>query len=201
MSNPVFIRNNINNNQLSFKKAMPLKDSTSDGTSDFELGRKIYSRTYNPPLSDASINKLLRTPYFGQNHSSRILPTVFDGTHAPVQKKWMGSTNRDSSQITTNRRTNSVGKGSLNYSNQPVSFTSSDQVNVVNDALRRVRAGGAVAPPKKNASPSHTYVPSPGTHPYMQPGYKGKNAGYFPTSRYNIQCNETVNNNKKTIHQ
>jgi hypothetical protein len=126
MSNSVFIKQDINNNQLNAIKAMPLKDSTSDNTSDFELGRKIYSRTYNPTLTDGSLNSLLRQPNFGQNGRSRILPTVFDGTHAPIQKKWMGSTNRDSSQITTNRRTNSVGKGSLNLS-RPVQVQNEPQ--------------------------------------------------------------------------
>jgi hypothetical protein len=115
MSNSVFIKQNINNNQLSFTKAMPLKDSTSDGTSDFELSRSIYSKTYNAPLTDASAIPLLSMPYFQPSGKSRIRPTVFDGTHAPIQKKWMNS-NRDASQITTNRRTNSVGKGTLNLS-------------------------------------------------------------------------------------
>jgi hypothetical protein len=68
-----------------------------------------------------------------------------------------------------------------------LSFTNGNDRNLVNHALRRVRSGGAVAPPKKAASPSQTYVPSPGTHPYMQPGYKGKIGSYFPTSRYNLQ--------------
>jgi hypothetical protein len=190
MSNPTFIKQDINNNQLSFTKAMPLKDSTSDGTSDFELSRTIYSKTYNAPLTAAAAISLLNKPYLQPSGQSRIRPAVFDGTHAPIQKKWMGSTNRDSSQITTNRRTNSVGKGTLNLpvSNNtaiPLSFTSGNDINLLNRALRRVRSGGAVAPPKKNASPSHTYVPSPGTHPYMQTGYTGKNPGYFPTLRYN----------------
>jgi len=191
MSNPVFIQQIINNNKLSSSKAMPLKDSTSDGTSDFEIGRKIYSKTYNPPLTDANAVNLLKSHYFGPNGASRILPTVFDGTHTPNQKKWMGSSNRDASQIITNRRTTSVGKGSLNLlethnsTNTPMSFTSGNDKNLLNHALRRVRSGGAVAPPKKNASPSHTYVPSPGTHPYLQPGYKGKNPGDFPALRFN----------------
>jgi len=68
-----------------------------------------------------------------------------------------------------------------------LSFTNGNDRNLVNHALRRVRGGGAVAPPKKDASPSKTFVPSTGTHPYMQPGYKGKIGGYFPNSRYNVQ--------------
>ena len=185
MSNPIFIKQDINNNASNAIKAMPLKDSTSDNTSDFELNRKIYDKTYNPTLTNTQILAALRPPHYGLTGKSRIRPTIFDGTHAPIQKKW--SANRDASQVTANRRTNSVGKGSLNLSNNLMSFTKPNDTNLINHALSRVRGGGAVAPPKKNASNSHTYVPSLGTHPYMQPGYKGKIAGYFPTSRYNIK--------------
>jgi hypothetical protein len=182
MSNPVFIKQDINNGALSAIKAMPLKDSTSDATSGFELNRKIYERTYTTPLTTAQVLASLKSPRFGMSGH-----TVFDGTHAPIQKKWMGSTNRDASQIISNRRTNNVGSGSLNYDNKLMSFTAYKDVNVVNNALCRVRGGGAVAPPKKAASPSQTFVPSPGIHPYMQPGYTGKIGSYFPNSRYNTQ--------------
>lgn len=120
MSNPIFIQQIINNNKLSFSKAMPLKDSTSNGTSNFEVDRKIYSKTYNPPLTDANAVNLLKSHYLGPNGVSRIRPTVFDGTHTPIQKKWMGSSNRDASQIITNRRTTSVGKGSLNLQSSTI---------------------------------------------------------------------------------
>jgi len=188
MSNPIFINQDIKNNRLNAIKAMPLKDSTTDSTSDFELNRKIYEKTYSTPLTMAQTIPLLKPPRFGMGGNSglgtsRIRPTIFDGTHAPNQKKWMG--NRDASQVTVNRRTNSVGTGTLNYANNMMSFTKPNDVNVVNHALRRVRGGGAVAPPSKNFSPSKTYVPSPGIHPYMQPGFTGKNTGYFPNLRYN----------------
>ena len=81
---------------------------------------------------------------------------------------------------------------SASSSNSTLSFTNGNDRNLLRRTLQRVRGGGTVAPPKKNFSPSHTFVPSPGTHPYMQPGFKGKIAGYFPTSRYN---NETYKNN------
>jgi hypothetical protein len=114
MSNPIFIKQIMNNNQLAFTKAMPLKDRTSDVTSDFELGRKTYIKTYQPALTNAAAAELLNPPRYGPSGKSRILPTVFDGTHTPNQKKWMGSTNRDSSQVISNRKNNAVGKGTLN---------------------------------------------------------------------------------------
>jgi hypothetical protein len=74
---------------------------------------------------------------------------------------------------------------SNNATNTLLSFTNGNDKNLINHTLRRVRGGGAVPPPKKAVSPSHTFVPSPGTHPYMQPGFKGKIGGYFPNLRYN----------------
>uniref|UniRef100_A0A6C0JE99 Uncharacterized protein n=1 Tax=viral metagenome TaxID=1070528 RepID=A0A6C0JE99_9ZZZZ len=118
MSNPVFIQKNIQNNRTNAIKGMPLKDSTSDNTCDFELGRTIYNKTYVPPLTNEDALRMVNPPHFGQSGTSRIRPTMFDGSHTPNQKKWMGSANRDSSQITRNRRTNSVGKGSLNLPNK-----------------------------------------------------------------------------------
>lgn len=98
--------------------AMPAKDSTSDGTSTFAMGRLNYVSSFT-----------------AQN------------TH----KKWVGG-NRDASQTTTNRRVAAIGLGSMTTA--PNSFVSNSSKNTVNDALRRVRGGGAVAPPKKAASPS-----------------------------------------------
>jgi hypothetical protein len=72
--------------------------------------------------------------------------------------------NHDASQITANRRNTQIGLGSLNASGKPMSFTTFKDVNVVNDALARVRGGGAVAPAKKGANknnaPTPTFLPA-----------------------------------------
>uniref|UniRef100_A0A6C0DLP5 Uncharacterized protein n=1 Tax=viral metagenome TaxID=1070528 RepID=A0A6C0DLP5_9ZZZZ len=127
----MFSINNINNGTLSAGKAMPQKDITSDNNSSFELARKTYIETYT-----------------GENNVTRL----------KNDKKWYG--NRDASQVTSNRRNNQVGVGSLNASKQQMSFTNHKDVNVVNDALRRVRGGGAVAPAKKGANRNN--APTPG---------------------------------------
>jgi len=120
----------LNNGALTAVKAMPQKDSTSDGTSTFELSRATYVHTQTSALP-------------------------------PANKKWQG--NRDASQVTTNRRNTSVGIGSLNAGNRLFSFTTYKEINTVDDALRRVRAGGAVAPAKKAANPNN--APTPGFAP------------------------------------
>lgn len=127
----MFSINNINNGTLSARKAMPQKDITSDNNSSFELARKTYIETYS---DKNNVNRL--------NNN----------------KKWYG--NHDASQVTSNRRNNQVGVGSLNASNNQMSFTNHKDVNVVNDALRRVRGGGAVAPAKKGANRNN--APTPG---------------------------------------
>ena len=135
----MFLRlQNINNGMLKGPKVMPQKDSTSDGNSSFEMGRKTYVETYVKPVAPAIT------------------------THLSQNKKWYG--NRDASQIVANRRNTEIGLGSLNASGNPMSFTTFKDVNTVNNALTRVRAGGAVAPPKKNANknnaPTPTFLPA-----------------------------------------
>ena len=133
MMNGMFRIRDINNGTLKSNNAMPQKDSTSDGTSSFELGRSIYVNTYpNKNQLQTAQNK---------------------------QKKWMG--NRDASQITANSRNTSIGLGSINTTaNTPQSFTTTTNVNAFRDAqsrcrlsaVARCRAGGCVAPAKKNVS-------------------------------------------------
>ena len=127
----MFSINNINNGALSATKAMPQKDTTSDNNSSFELARKTYVETYT-----------------GENNVTKI----------NNDKKWYG--NRDASQVTRNRRNNQVGVGSLNAANTTMSFTTFKDTNVVNDALCRVRGGGATAPAKKRANMNN--APTPG---------------------------------------
>ena len=62
-------------------------------------------------------------------------------------KKWYG--NRESSSVTERRKNNAIGKGSINANNTALSFTSNTEKNTVNNAVRRVRAGGAIVPAKK----------------------------------------------------
>ena len=82
-----FIIQNINNNALSFPKAMPLKDSTSDGTSSFQSGRRVYMNMFSNPIT-----------------------TIQQAN----KKKWLGGNNRDASQIVANRRNTEIGKGTIN---------------------------------------------------------------------------------------
>lgn len=128
MFRQMFSINGINNGVLSAIRAMPQKDSTSDGTSDFEMSRRNYTRTF-PVAAPAQLNK-----------------------------KWMG--NRDASQVTANRRVSEVGAGTLNTGNKPMSYTTFKDVNTTADALRRVRAGGAIAPAKKGANINNAPTPT-----------------------------------------
>ena len=116
---------NINNGALTGTKSMPQKDITSNGESQFQLGRMSYVRSH------------LSTPL-----------TV----NEKIQKKCYQ--NRDASSVIANRRNNSIGNGSLNASGGLFSMTTYQDNNYVNAALKRVRAGGSVAPAKKNSRPT-----------------------------------------------
>ncbi len=112
----------MNNGTLSSIKAMPQKDSTSDGTSTFAMSRKTYYETQ--PANAAVTTAILK------------------------QKKFIGG-NRDASSVVARRRAAEVGVGTLNASAAPISFTTVRDVNVTNNALRRVRAGGMNVPFQK----------------------------------------------------
>ena len=90
-----------------------------------------------------------------------------------TKKKWYGnSTNRDSSVFIREKQINEIGVGSLNAKKVPFSFTSSESKNVVNDALRRVRAGGAIAPLKKVYEKPLGQTPGFPTGNLVRPGCK-----------------------------
>lgn len=127
---------NINNGILLAKKAMPQKDSTSTNEGSFAMARHTYTDTY---------------------------PTVAVTNAQKVDKKWFG--NRDSSQVTANRRNNQIGVGTLNVnsannSKGAMSFTTVKDVNYTTQALHRVRSGGSVAPAKKNVNKQNAPTPS-----------------------------------------
>jgi hypothetical protein len=97
--------------------------------------------------ADFSLSRLAYT-------NALVVPTVSE----TLQKKWIGG-NRDASQIVANRRVNSVGT-SVNLSGRIVSFVGNNNRNTVDQALTRVRGGGAVVPPKVAASPHIHPTPS-----------------------------------------
>ena len=139
-----FAKEDINNATLTAVKAMPIKDSTSDGTDHFAIARNEYVKT------------LPRTAYLQPTQTNVLNKN---------QKKWYGnSTSRDSSTFTHSKEIHELGAGSLNANNAPFSFTSSIEKNTVNDALRRVRSGGTVAPIKKQ------YAKPLGPTPHFQVG-------------------------------
>jgi hypothetical protein len=152
------IINILNNGQLSSVRAMPQKDSTSDGDSTFEMDRATYTRTFHHHTTNSRPSTSTTYNWKARRNVQQVtsLPT---GTTSNYMngKKWYG--NRDASQVTANRRTTEVGVGSLNASNIKMAFQDHINYNTTNDALRRVRAGGAIAPAKKGAKRNNAPVP------------------------------------------
>jgi len=140
----------LNNAALTGQNAMPMKDITSNNDSSFASDRKEFAKTHILLPGNS-----LKPPNFGPSGTSRILPTIYDGTHTPIQKKWIGG-NRDASQIITNRRVNATAT-SLNPTGQYMAFVTKNDPNTVRDARHRVRSGGAIAPAKK----THKYTGAP----------------------------------------
>jgi hypothetical protein len=107
-----------NNGILKGTNAMPQKDITSTNENAFSMNRHTFLR--QTQVTNTNI--------------------------PPKNKKWIGG-NRDSSNTTSKRRINTIGKISLNKSGGPMSFTTSKAGNDVRDAKHRVRSGGYIVPP------------------------------------------------------
>ena len=161
--NNMFALNSINNGVLKSVHAMPQKDSTSTGDSTFSVDRRNYMDTYQAPLTGLSkdgfdppstTSKIwIRGNRFNNGINNK---TFLTPNQVAISKKWVGG-NRDASQVTTKRRVNETGLGTLNASQTAMSFTTRNNINVVRDARHRVRSGGAIAPAKKY----HNYPKAP----------------------------------------
>ena len=119
-----------NNAVLSGVKAMPQKDSTSDGSSTFAGARHEYAETITTTSTPVSVKQ---------------------------HKKWFGT--RDASEIVSRRRVQEIGVGTLNANRGPMAFMNKNDRNSRVDALARVRGGGYVVPPKVRYTPTKTGVP------------------------------------------
>ena len=112
------IPKNINNNELTGVKSMPLKDSTSNNDSSFSMGRKLYS--------------------------SRMMFTNMSNSNKQLKNWSMG---RDASSVISRRKAESAG-ASMNLTGGLFSFTNSKDTNVIDRALQRARSGGSRVPKK-----------------------------------------------------
>ena len=164
----------LNNGILKSRGAMPVKDSTSDGTGFFAFTRKNYTRTYdaNPATNNVNPNdnKInydqsqsgsfggVSKTFFSQSLRSMALPR--EVPRYQNQKKWIGNT-RDASLITEKTRNTAIGVGSLNANEKPTSFMSNTNKNIVSDALIRTRNSGSVVPKKTRVHTTNTAVYGP----------------------------------------
>ena len=119
----------------------------------------LFSFTSSPPilteLNNGTLNSTNAMPFKDSTSDGttsftiarRSFVTSNNSVPLNTQKKWIGG-NRDSSEISRRSRVNAIGAGSFNTANQPISFKTNRDVNVTNDALVRVRAGGSNVPKK-----------------------------------------------------
>lgn len=140
------IRNQLNNGILNSQKAMPQKAITSTNDSNFAMNRRAYVDShFESP--DQPLVKPVQTQSFGFKGFVEINHGL-GGKASTAQKKWMGGSNRDASDIIARRRINSVGNGSLNAAGQPMAFKTVKDNNTERQAYHRVRSGGSAVPAK-----------------------------------------------------
>jgi hypothetical protein len=130
------IRNDMNNAVLTGVDAMPMKDSTSDGSTTFSMMRRRFLSTYT-------------TSAPGQNNQNQRVG-ISNRFTANFAAKTGPSRVTDNSDVVSRRKAAAIGAGSMNASGGAMSFTSSSNKSVVDDARLRARGfGGGSAVPRK----------------------------------------------------
>jgi hypothetical protein len=138
--NHVLMKQRGNNATLTGVNPMPQQFYPSSNDSVFAMGRRTFVKTKGEPNGiNNSDNKI----------ANQIPPHKRTGiVGKPI------SFPQDSSQRIERLKNNAIGGGSMKVglaTSAPMSFKSNDTTSR-NDALRRCRAGGCVAPKKKGAN-------------------------------------------------
>jgi hypothetical protein len=118
INNTVIPSNPLNNAELNAQKAMPLKDSTTDGSSRFSMGRMMFAHGKDLKETDnkkwygssADTNRRAKT---GHLYNRLNFPTTV-----------------------------------FNTEGKPTSFTTNNSINVQRQAVQRTRSGGSSVPAK-----------------------------------------------------
>ena len=160
-------QNLINTGLSKSKMGMPQKFRYADGSQTFSQGRKIFLKA---PICSSNIN--------GPNLTSiRVDSNVPNCSQNLLNKNWSNSTlqpsmrvihsgkilqsinNGKKSEIITSDqymqklKNKAIGSGSTNFKEKDFSFKSNNKTNLntTNQALKKVRSGGCIAPAKKGA--------------------------------------------------
>lgn len=96
------IPSHTGNGILAVHAAMPNKEPTSDGTSSFSMGRRMYT-SFTQPAKQTPVS-----PYLNVAQDINGRPRMYQDTATAPQKKWM-NTNRDASSRIQNRRVRAIG--------------------------------------------------------------------------------------------
>jgi hypothetical protein len=157
-------QNHINTGITNSIMGMPQKFRYENGSNEFSQGRKIF---LNAPRSSSIING----PNFtsirvdsntsntipNKNWSNSSIPTSMRNRHGKHTS--YNSINGKQNQVISNDqyiqrlKNKAIGSGSTNRQQQSFSFKSNDKthLNVTNQALKKARSGGTIAPAKKGA--------------------------------------------------
>ena len=108
------IKNALNNAEMSVPKAMPLKDSTNDNSSNFSMSRMIFARSND--TKDVENKK-----WYGSSKD----------------RQTQGAINRHSKQRVD------YAQSVFNTDGNATSFTTNNSMNTERQATRRTRSGGS----------------------------------------------------------
>jgi len=151
--NCILIKQRGNNATLNSVNPMPQQFYPSSNDNLFAMGRRIFVQTKGEPNGPNNADNKIAGKVRGN------FGTAFNQIPPHMRTGLVGKPiafPQDSSQRIERLRNNAIGAGSMKVglaTNAPMSFKSNDTTSR-NEAIRRCRAGGCVAPKKKGANNS-----------------------------------------------
>jgi hypothetical protein len=121
---PIF--KTLNNAILRSKSSMPFKDITTDNSNSFAMNRNKYMRTKDNSINDTNRSDILK------------------------QKKWYNNNDHSNiAQNTHNVKRIDYPKTVFNIDENPMSYTTINDEQLVQQSLQKMRSQGSIVIPKK----------------------------------------------------
>ena len=142
-------RQNINNAIINVTHGVPMKAGSADGSNDFSINRFKYVKS-NYDKDDVT-NQFKKYEKYSKDVQDQKTKRFYSNTNtdsvsriSTIKQKAIGAGSLNLPSITYD----ALGDGIVRRVNLPMSFIDTNNINIIDQAIRRTRSGGASVPKK-----------------------------------------------------
>jgi hypothetical protein len=142
-------RQNINNAIANVTHGVPMKAGVADGSTDFSINRFKYVKSNYD--KDEVTNQFKQYEKYSKDVQDKQTKRFYSNTNSDsvsristIKQKAIGAGSLNLPNITYDAQ----GNGIVRRVNLPMSFVDTNNINVIDQAIRRTRSGGSSVPKK-----------------------------------------------------